>query len=364
MLRADWSCIHETGGFHLYTLPLALMSCLYGIGVRIRNAFLKDRGKGLPGFVLSVGNITAGGTGKTPAVIMLARWAESSGYNVAILSRGYGGKNNSDAAVVSDGKTVLLSPEISGDEPWLMASSLDNVPVIVSRKRYLAGMEAKNRFGCNFFILDDGFQHIHLKRDMDIVLADATSPFGNGHLLPWGPLREPLSGLKRADALVFTRAGDTPPNSNRNPVSGLPVFSSDHVPAGIIFPLKKEEHDLSFINGKRVIAFSGIGRPASFKKTLLDLGAKLISFKAFGDHYPFSERDLTELEEEMRKLGADMLITTEKDWARIRHMASGIAPIALLRIDFVIKAGQKEFFNIIKKKADSVLRKFNNGFES
>ena len=356
MLRTDWSRIHETGGFHLYTFPLALMSCLYGTGVRLRNTFLKNRWKSLPGFVLSVGNITAGGTGKTPAVIMLARWAESSGYNAAVLSRGYGGKNNMDAAVVSDGKTTLLSPEISGDEPWLMASSLDNVPVIVSRKRYLAGMEAKNRFGCNFFILDDGFQHIHLKRDMDIVLVDEKSPFGNGHLLPWGPLREPLSGLKRADALVFTRAGGTSSNDFRSPVKDTPVFSSDHVPAGIIFPLINENHDLSFINGKRVIAFSGIGRPESFKKTILDLGANLISFKAFGDHYPFSERDVTELEEERRNLRADMLITTEKDWARIRHMASGIAPIACLRIDFVIKTGQKEFFNIIKNKADSVLR--------
>lgn len=360
MLRADWSRIHETGEFHLYTLPLAFLSFLYGIGVRARNISIKNKGKRLPGFVLSIGNITVGGTGKTPAAIMLAGWAKSQGYNVAILSRGYGGKYQKDAEVVSDGKDILLTPEISGDEPWLIASALKDVPVIVSRTRYLAGLKAKNAFNCNFFILDDGFQHIHLKRDMDIVLADAKRPFGNGHLLPWGPLREPLSGLKRADAVLFTRSRLLNPEKYKNSFFDKPLFTGEHVPDKIIFPSREKEFDLSYLNGKRVIAFSGIARPESFKESLLNLGADILSFRAFGDHYPFSKKDIEKLMKEKEALNGEFLITTEKDWVRLMELAIDIDSLACLTITFVITNGKDELFNIIKDKADTAL---NNNLE-
>lgn len=247
--RTDWSQIHEAKGFHAYTLPLAFLSFLYGIGVRVRNLALKNRGKRLPGFILSIGNITAGGTGKTPAVIMIARWAKAQGYRVAVLSRGYGGKIKKGAQLVSDGKDILLSPEISGDEPWLIANSLNDVPVVCSPSRYLAGMNAKSRFDTNFFILDDGFQHIGLERDLDIVLADAESPFGNTHMLPWGPLREPLSGLRRADIMVFTRAKGHSPCCVSPHITSKPVFTSDHRPDKIIYPCTEEERDLTSVRG-------------------------------------------------------------------------------------------------------------------
>ena len=356
MLRSDWSRIHETGGFHLYTPPLAFISFLYGICVRARNYFIKNKGKKLPGFVLSIGNITAGGTGKTPATIMFAAWAQSQGYNVAVLSRGYGGNYKKDVEVVSDGKNILLTPEMAGDEPWLMAGTLEDIPVIVSRTRYLAGMKAKNDFGSSFFILDDGFQHMHLKRDMDIVLADAGRPFGNGHLLPWGPLREPLSGLKRADAVLFTRTGKLHPEKNNYSFFNKPLFTGDHAPDRIIIPSIGKEYDLSYLKGKRVTAFSGIAKPESFKESLFNLGAEVVSFRAFGDHYPFSREDITKLMEERKSLKCEFLITTEKDWARIREMAMDIDSLACLTIRFVITSGKDELFNMIKEKADAVLK--------
>lgn len=356
MPRSDWSRIHETGGFHLYTLPLACISFLYGAGVRARNYAIKNKGKRLPGFVLSIGNITAGGTGKTPAAIMFAGWAKSQGYNVAILSRGYGGKYQKDAAVVTDGKNIFLPPEMSGDEPWLMASELKGIPVVVSRTRYLAGLKAKNDFNSSFFILDDGFQHIRLRRDVDIVLADAKKPFGNGHLLPWGPLREPLSGLKRADAILYTRTGGLHPEKIKKSFFNKPLFTGDHAPDKIIIPAVGKEFNLSHLNRKRVIAFSGIAKPDSFKKSLLNLGADVVSFKAFGDHYPFSKKDIEKLVDELKFINGELLITTEKDWVRIREMAIDIESLAFLKIKFVITSGQDELLNMIKEKADAVLR--------
>ena len=357
MLLTDWSRIHDAGGFHLYTMPLAFFSFLYGIGVRARNYSIRNKSKKLPGFVLSIGNITVGGTGKTPATIMLAGWAKSQGYNVAILSRGYGGKYQKKAAVVSDGKGILITPEISGDEAWLMANALTDIPVIVSRSRYLAGLEAKNDFKSNFFILDDGFQHIHLKRDMDIVLVDAKRPFGNGHLLPWGPLREPLSGLKRADAVLFTRSRNMHPEKYKKSIFKKPFFMGDHVPDKIIFPARNKAAEPSHLNGKRVIAFSGIAKPESFKKSLLNLGANVVSFRAFGDHYPFSKKDIVKLIQEQQTHKGDILITTEKDWPRLKELVMDIDFLAVLTIRFIITSGKYELLKMIKEKADAVLNK-------
>lgn len=356
MRQTDWSGIHKNTGFSLYTLPLALMSFLYGLGVRARSLLLKNRGKELPGFVVSIGNITTGGTGKTPVVLMLSRWAKDNGYNVAVLSRGYGGNYSNESELVTDGNDVLVSPDISGDEPWMMANTLKGVPIIVSKSRYRGGLMAHQSFGSNFFILDDGFQHILLRRDMDIVLLDAKNPFGNGHLLPWGPLREPLSGLRRADAFIFTRSGDISQAHNESYFSNRPLYRGDHIPDRIILPNSGKEYDPSFINGKRVTAFSGIAEPESFKETLLDLGADVLSFTAFGDHYPFSHNDIEQLRKKHEALRGEIFITTEKDWARIKDMVTDIEYIACLTIDFVFKSGEEDFFKMIEGNAGKVLK--------
>lgn len=355
MGRIDWSGIHKKRGFSFHTLPLALMSFFYGAVVKARMSFLKNRGKELPGFVVSIGNITTGGTGKTPAVLMLSGWAKENGYNVAVLSRGYRGSYTSESEIVTDGNDVLLSPDVSGDEPWMMANTLKGVPIIVSKSRYRGGLRANQSFGSNFFILDDGFQHILLKRDMDIVLLDAKNPFGNGHLLPRGPLREPLSGLKRADAFIFTRSGDISTARHESYFSNKPVYRGDHIPGRIILPNSGKEYDPSFIKGKRVTAFSGIAEPESFKESLLKLGADVLSFSAFGDHYPFNQNDIEKIRKKHEALRGEIFITTEKDWARIKDMATGIEYIGYLTIDFVFKSKEEDFFKMIQKKANEVI---------
>ncbi len=355
MFKADWSRIHEETAFRASTIPLAAMSFLYGLGVKIDHSLKKRKAQKLPGFVLSVGNITAGGTGKTPAAIMLAEWAKSQGYNTAILSRGYGGSYKDKTAVVSDGNKILLSADICGDEPWLMASRLKNVPVIVSGSRYLAGLKAKEKFNSNFFILDDGFQHIRLKRDMDILLADAEKPFGNGHLLPWGPLREPRSGIKRADAVILTRAEENSAEYDNNVFYNKPLFKGGHRPDKIILSAAGKVLEPSYIDNKRVIAFSGIAKPDSFKNSLLKLGANIVCFRAFGDHYTFTRDDLLKISEEQKALDAELIITTEKDLSRLGDKACDIDKLSCLTIEFEIKGGKEKLFNMIKTKADAVL---------
>ena len=239
-------------------------------------------------FVISVGNITAGGTGKTPAVSMLAKWAFGEGHRVAILSKGYGGRYKHKVLEVSDGRHIYADAQVAGDEPLLLARGVSRSPVVISKKRYLAGMYAHKKFGSDFFILDDGFQHLELKRNLNLALIDASEPFGNAHLLPWGPLREPLSQLERADAFILTRfsraqgaerrgqsakgnaqsAEGRGQRTERNAIrhtSGAmrspqetlaflkerfpstPVFCADHIPDKVIFPFSGEAHTPGFL---------------------------------------------------------------------------------------------------------------------
>ena len=349
----DWSSIHERKGFSLMTPPLAIMAFLYGLGVRLRLASIKRRKKrDLPGFVVSIGNLTAGGTGKTPAAIMLAEWALKEGHRAAILSRGYRGSYREKVLVVSDaGGKISAGPDKTGDEPWLMARRLKGVPVIISRDRYLAGLTARERFGSDFFILDDGFQHIMLKRDLDLVLVDSISPFGNGHLLPLGPLREPVSQLKRADAVIFTRSGEiSAVKETEEFIKGKPRFMGDHIPEKIVFPLNGNSYAPEFLEGKRVMAFAGIARPEAFKDTLKRLGADLAGFRVFRDHHFFGVHEIPDLKEEKERLGADLLITTEKDWIRLEGLGFEDAYLAYLTINFSLLSGEEDFFNLINER--------------
>jgi tetraacyldisaccharide 4'-kinase len=353
----DWSYIHTERRFHFATVPLAMLSFLYGLGVRLKLAADKRRKKrGLPGFTLSIGNLTAGGTGKTPAAIMMAEWALDNGYNVAVLSRGYGGSYATKEFVVSDGNYIKAGPNKAGDEPYLMARRLKGVPVIISKDRYLAGLTAHERFGTDFFVLDDGFQHITLKRDLDLVLIDASSPFGNGHLLPWGPLREPVEQIKRADAVILTRcdAGNTGNDTEaelKERLRGKPLFRGDHLPEKILFPFRNNSHAPEFLKGKRVVAFAGIARPDAFKATLIGLGTNLVSFVSFKDHHKFSADDFKGLVAEKEKKGADCLVCTEKDWVRLEGVIPEYPDLAFLTIRFTLLAGREQFFNMVRERS-------------
>lgn len=351
-----WSKIQQNKNLGLWSAVLAPFSILYDMGVRIRlsayrRGLLKRRS--LPGFVVSIGNLTTGGTGKTPAVIMLAKWASNEGYKAAVLSRGYGGQYKGDILEVSDGSAIKADPLESGDEPYLLAKKLTGIPVVISKKRFKAGLFAHKKFGCNLFILDDGFQHMELKRDMDLALMDASNPFGNGRLLPWGPLREPADQLGRADAFIITRFNEN--NSGDKIVSFLkekfpssPIFYGDHLPEKVVFPYSNEVHEPEFLKGKRVLAFAGIARPEAFRETLIRVGADLVYFRGFKDHYKFKRDEIQALIQIKEKRGADYLVTTEKDWMRIASFASIYPDIAYLCIQFTLLSGKDDFFRMIK----------------
>jgi tetraacyldisaccharide 4'-kinase len=357
----DWPKVHEKTTLSPAMIPLAGLSYLYGLAVRIRTRVYKNRRKKeLPGFVLSIGNLTVGGTGKTPAAAMIADWALKEGYRPAILSRGYGSKHGGKIFEVSDGQHLSCTPAQAGDEAYLLAKNLPGVPVILSKARYEAGLLAQERHGSDFFILDDGFQHMGLRKDLDLVLLDATSPFGNMHLLPRGPLREPMEHLRRADAFILTRTG---PGTNlimmnylKKKFGGKPAFQSEHVPDRLVLPNLKSTRGPDFIRGKRVVAFAGIARPEVFRETLIKLGAELTHFRSFRDHHVFVGSDFQNLVAERHRLRADLLITTEKDYVRLGQLAPTDDLLGYLTIRFRMISGAETFFDMIRGKANKGLR--------
>jgi tetraacyldisaccharide 4'-kinase len=350
-MLVNWSKIHDQDKQTPASLPLAGLSLLYWAGLKLRMRAPVEK-KILPGFVVSLGNLTVGGTGKTPAAAMLAQWALERGYKPAILSRGYGGKSKKKVLEVSDGKTILTNLVEAGDEPYLLAKKLRGVPVIISKARHDAGLFAHEKHGIDFFILDDGFQHIRLHRDLDLVLLDATRPFGNKHLLPWGPLREPVDHLGRADAFILTRSGENVmPGliefmANRFPEK--PVFRSRHMPQKIVFPRSWRSYGPAFLVGKKVAVFTGIAKPSQFSDTLKTLGAEVLLFKAFADHYPFSRAEIEEMI--LWAKTVDCLITTEKDWVRIENLGIHEDKLCYLTVNFELLPERENFFNLVGEK--------------
>jgi len=248
---------------------------------------------------------------------------------------------------------IKADPRDTGDEPYLLAQKLPGIPIIISKKRFLAGLFAHERFGTNFFVLDDGFQHLGLRRDLDLVLIDASSPFGNGHLLPWGPLREPIDELARADATILTRfSGQTSGEKTLKFINlrfpKIPAFCADHLPEKIVFPFLSEVCEPDFLKGKRVLAFAGIARPDAFKETLLKLGAEIAHFRSFSDHYQFNRSEIEALIEMKDSLGARYILTSEKDWVRMASITPSCPQIAYLSIKFVLISDQGGFYSLVR----------------
>ena len=356
VIGLDWGQVHQKKSSGPLTPFLALCSFLYGAGVKLRLSGYKHgcfKKKSLPGFVVSIGNLTVGGTGKTPSVMMLARWAIKEGYRVAVLSRGYGGRYRDTFLEVSDGETIKADPRDSGDEAYLLAKKLAGIPIVISRDRYIAGSFAHEKFGTNFFILDDGFQHLALNRDLDIVLIDAESAFGNGQLLPWGPLREPIDQLAKADITVLTRfstqdAAKRTMDLLNEKFPEIPVFYADHEPENVIFPQLNESHAPDFLEGKRVLAFAGLARPEVFRETLIRLGADLVYFRGFRDHYRFKPNEIQNLIHMRERLNAQYLVTSEKDWVRIAAFAHMCPELGYLSIQFKLISEPDKLFKMIK----------------
>ncbi len=317
--------------------------------------------------VVVVGNLTVGGTGKTPVVEKFARALRDRGRKVAILSRAYKSKSvplwkkwwwslthaeEPPPKIVSDGKEVLLGSLEAGDEPYMLARNLPGVIVLVDKNRVKAGAYAIKKFGCDTLVLDDGFQYLPLKGSLNLLLVDKTNPFGNGHLLPRGVLREPIKHLKRASYVFLTKSnGQRDPELERtiaehNP--GVDIIECAHKPqylqrfgAAIDDPTTREP--LTFLKGRRVFAFSGIATPESFEKFLRDLGALLVGRERFLDHYRFGEEDIAELFTQARAEGAECLVTTEKDAVRISDTISCPLPLYYLRLEIDILRGAADF---------------------
>jgi tetraacyldisaccharide 4'-kinase len=299
------------------SLVLPPLSALYGAVTRTRLA-LYQRGTfhttKLDRPVISVGNITAGGTGKTPLVEWVARTVAAPGKNVCILTRGYGRENPQRQVVVSDGKTILATPAEAGDEPFLLATRLlGSAAVICNADRISAGRFAIETLGADCFVLDDGFQHLRLARELNIVTIDATNPWGGGQLLPYGRLREPVSNLSRANCVVITRCDqaenlETLRGEIRALIRGLPLFHSKMKPIRSLLPTGP------------VAAFCAVGNPTSFFRQLKESDYEVVFEKSFADHHAYTQNDVDELIRAATRAGAASLITTAKDAVKLRSL--------------------------------------------
>ena len=303
-------------GLRLYLLP-------FDLGIRQR--------KHLPVPVISIGNVTMGGTGKTPMTRYVCEGLVSRGRKPAVLSYGYGGSLSGEFSVVSSPDEVRLSAREVGDEPAMLASKLPGVTVLVGKHRYESGLHAVGEFGSDIAVLDDGFQVWKLHRDLDIVLVDGIRPFDNGRTLPAGKLREPTSAFRRADCIVIT--GDGPSDEVRARIAriapGAAVFSARHVPLAFHAIESGEEIDLERINGRKVFALSSIAHPESFERTLAGTGAVLTGIERFPDHYLYTQEDVSHIENKARECGSEFIVTTEKDGVKLEGMHMNMLFLAL-----------------------------------
>jgi len=323
------------------SIVLPPLSLLYGAVTRTRLSLYR-RGTfqttKLDRPVISIGNITTGGTGKTPLVEYVARTIASTGKKVCILTRGYGRKDPHLQVIVSDGYGVLASPSEAGDEPYLLATKLaGQAAVISSADRIAAAQEAIKDFGTGVFVLDDGFQHLRLARDLNIACIDATNPWGGGRLLPYGRLREAREGLRRADCVVLTRCDQVESvepvrEEVRELIEGRPIFESRMRPLRVVS--LKNGPDTIAVPG-RVGAFCAVGNPESFFASLRGLGYEVGLERAFADHHDYSASDVEALNQLAKEVGAAALITTAKDAVKLKGMTFAL-PCYVLEIEIAI----------------------------
>jgi tetraacyldisaccharide 4'-kinase len=334
--------------------------------------YIHDHHLGVP--VISIGNLTVGGTGKTPVVELFARTLRDKGRTVAILSRGYKSKRQQKRSrwrklaakfnlvepppsipprVVSDGQNVLLDSYHAGDEPLMLARNLPGVPVVVDRNRVKAGRYAIKNFHVDALLLDDGMQYLKLKHRLDIVLVDRTAPFGvNGHMLPRGTMREPARHLKRASYIFITKSDENPNDEliaqlrRHNRVAEIiecrhrPVYFKD-MHSGEIIPIEA-------IKGKYVGALSGIAVPESFENGLRKLGAKVEATERFADHHRFDAKEIKPFMDRCLRRDLEYIVTTEKDIVRFPELPKGDIPVIYMRVEIEILRGQDVFDKMIR----------------
>lgn len=317
--------------------------------------YLKTYSVGIP--VISVGNLTAGGTGKTPVVQFLCCWLKEIGYRPAVIMRGYG--SSLDLAknyVVADERGLLVTQEEAGDEAAQLAQNLPGIPIWIGANRVISGQKAIELNRANILIMDDGFQHRKLFRDMDILLIDALRPWGYAHVLPRGLLREPVSNLRRADVILITRSdlcSEEELQSLEKQIysfnKGVQIFRTSHKPNRIV-ELFGEEYPIQTGIGKKAHFFCGLGNPDGFFQTASEAGFVETGRTLFPDHYPYQQKDLLELEEKAKKEKAQLLLTTEKDGIKLKKFAKSSIPVWQLSIEVFFEKREEQLKNVIMKK--------------
>lgn len=336
----------------LFRILLMPLCSLYSTVVFIRNYFF-DVGiyneKRLPCTVISVGNIVAGGTGKTPTVAAIAKLLKKTETNVAVLLRGYKRKGNNKVTIVSDGKNRLCSRKESGDEADMLAHQLSDIPIIVGKHRYLTGEVAIDLYKSDVIILDDGFQHRQLARDLDILTIDATQPHGTGSLLPIGTLREPKSSIKRADIIILTHTDASGTNIEQLKIElnqlapKTQILESNHKPTSL-YRLNQADKNalipLNDLSGKRLLAVCGIGNPNAFIRSLEKQNPEEIELLAFPDHHVYTASDIRQIKLQMVQCEAEWIITTQKDEQKLTDLKTDL-PILVLAIELVFTEGNK-----------------------
>jgi tetraacyldisaccharide 4'-kinase len=352
-------------------LLLALSKAFeFGVQVRLflwRTRIFRDHTLGCQ--VVSIGNLTVGGTGKTPVVEVFARALAQRGRRVAILSRGYKSmprplwqriltkitfqESQIPPKVVSDGRALLLDSEQAGDEPYMLASNLKDVVVLVDKDRVKSGRYAISRFGCDTLLLDDGFQYLALKSRLDVCLVDRNNPFGNHYLLPRGTLREPISNLKRAHYLFITKSAAHGANTLRKAIRQFnkkaEIIECAHQPLYLQDVFSGEQRELDYLKGLDVATLSGIAAPEGFEDGLRTLGANVVYVKRYADHHRYSQQEILNMINRSVRRGATAIITTEKDSVRFPKIDRRDIPIYYLRVEVRILTGAKDFDDAIAR---------------
>ncbi|MEI6892617.1 MAG: tetraacyldisaccharide 4'-kinase [Pontiella sp.] len=356
----------------LLRVIMKILSWVFAVIVQVRILLYKHRiirGNTLGCQVISVGNLTVGGTGKTPVVEVFARNLQQQGRKVAILSRGYKSKEKSfrekmiqrittgkietPPRVVSDGKRLLLDSWTAGDEPYMLASNLPKVAVVVDKDRVKAGKYAIKELGCDTLILDDGFQYLKVGHRLDIVLVDRTNPFGHGHLLPRGLLREPMRNIKRAGFIFITKCGDEGEPELKaklrqlNPVAE--ISECRHAAKYLKEVFGDETYPLEKLKGMKIAAVSAIAVPESFENALKDFGAELVYTRRFADHHRFSQQEIINTINLSIQRGAEAILTTEKDAVRFPFVDRRDIPVIYLRVEIEMLSGEDEFMDWISR---------------
>jgi tetraacyldisaccharide 4'-kinase len=358
---------------NLLRFILKILSRIYSFIMNVRLALYEHRiirSKTLGCQVISIGNLTVGGTGKTPVVEVFARALQKNSRKIAILSRGYMKAElpfseklrnlltftpplQQPPRIVSDGERLLLDSDMGGDEPYMLASNLPNVCVIVDKDRVKSGRYAIQKLGCDTLILDDGFQYLRLKHRVDIVLVDRTNPFDNGYVLPRGLLRESIRHLSRATFIFITKSPGDGSAELRQQIRALndkaEIAECRHTPRHFSDVYTGERKPLEFIQGRKIAAISGIAAPRGFEETIQRLGGELVHRKRFIDHHRYTQQEILDMINASRDRGAEAIVTTEKDAVRFPKIERRDIPLYFLRVEIELLSGAEDFNTLISR---------------